>query len=146
MISTPAKIVCRTIGTAGMGMSLANAIQTGKYFSKTMEEDIQAEHLEKVYYSSRTLSDINYNANMLREKGFELRSRNPIYAIYGKLKGAIGGFLYGLGCILPSIVFSALALLCKNWVAKVGAIGVAAGILMTFVKEGFGVGKTNPMK
>jgi|GEM_PF-4782602 hypothetical protein len=146
MISTPAKIICRTIGTAGMGMSLANAFQTGKYFSKTMEEDIQAEHLENVYYSSRTLSDVNYNANMLREKGFELRSKNPLYAIYGKIKGGIGGFLYGLGCTLPGIACSALALLCKNWVAKAGAIGVAAGVLLTFVKEGFGLGKTNPMK
>lgn len=145
-MNTIGKIACRTVGTLGMGIALSDAFKLSKHFSKTIEEDVQAKHLQKVYYSSRTIDNVSYNANGIRKKSFDLRTKNPIYAIYGKVKGAVGGFLYGLGNFLPAVALSSLALLCKNWVAAAGAIGVGLGICMKFAREGFGLGKQNPMK
>ena len=140
------KIACRTVGTVGMGVALFDACRLGKHYSKAIEEDTQAAHLEKVFYSSRTLDTVSYTKNGIREKSFDLRTKNPIFSIYGKVKGAVGGFLYGIGNFLPAIILSSLALICKNWGAKLGALGVIAGICYNFAHEGFGLGKQNPMK
>jgi len=141
-----AKVACRTIGTVGMGVALFDATQLGRHYSKAIEEDTQAKHLEKVFYSSRTLDTVSYTKNGIREKSFDLRTKNPIFSIYGKIKGAVGGFLYGIGNYLPAIICSSLALICKNWAAKLGALGVLLGICYNFAHEGFGLGKTHPMK
>ena len=140
------KIACRAVGTVGMGVALFDACQLSKHYSKAIEEDTQAAHLEKVFYSSRTLDNVSYTSNGIRQKSFDIRTRNPIYSIYGKVKGAVGGFLYGIGNFLPAIILSSLALICKNWGAKLGAIGVLAGICFKYAHEGFGLGKQNPMK
>jgi len=145
-MNTLSKIACRTIGAAGIGVAVYDAAKVSKYFAETGKDTTQQRYLERVYYSSRTTDQVSYNTNVLREKVFDLRSKNPIPAIYGKIKGGIQGFLYGMGNYLPVIACSTLALACKNWLAKAGAIGIGLAALYKVAREGFGLGKDNPMK
>ncbi len=139
------KIICRTMGTAGMGIALYEAARASSYFAKTNKNAAQARYLENAYFNARTLDDVSYTSNNIQEKTFDLRTRLPLPALIGKIKGGIGGFLYGLGNSLPIIAFSTLALVCKNWVAKAGAIGIALGFCYKVARNGFGLGKQNPM-
>ena len=101
--------------------------------------------MEKAYFDSRTIDSISYSKNAIREKTFDLRTKNPIPALWGKFKGGFNGFMYGLGDNLFTIICSALALTCKNALAKIGAIGVAVGLCYNIAREGFGLGKQHPM-
>jgi len=139
------KIACRTIGTAGMGIALYEASRTSSYFAKTGKNAAQANYLYNAYYNARTLDDVSYTSNNIQEKTFDVRTRLHLPAIIGQIKGGIGGFLYGLGNSLPIIGCSALALVCKNWLAKAGAIGIALGFCYKIARNGFGLGKQNPM-
>ncbi len=140
------KIACRTIGAAGMGLACYDAVKISKQFSQIGSDHAQERYLENVYYSSRTLDNVSYTTNALREKTFNLRSRSPIPGTYGKIKGGFQGFMYGLANKLPIIICSAFAILGKNFLAKAGAIGVGAIALFKILREGFGLGKNNPMR
>ena len=139
------KIACRTVGTAGMGFALYNATKLCSQFSRNTGQYQQQKHLEKAYFDSRTIDSISYTKNAIREKTFDLRSRNPLPSLWGKTKGGFNGFMYGLGDNLAIITCSALALTCKNTLAKLGAIGAAACLCYDIAREGFGLGKHHPM-
>lgn len=141
-----AKIACRTIGVAGMGLACYDAAKISRQFSQIGSDHAQERYLENVYYSSRTLDDVSYTTNAMREKAFNLRSRSPIPGTVGKIKGGFQGLMYGLANNLPIIACSALAILSKNFFAKAGAIGIGALTLFKFLREGFGLGKNNPMR
>ena len=140
------KIVCRTLGTAGICAAVYDSAKVAKHFSKTGSGQAQSQYLQNAYYNSRTADKVSYSSNSIREKTFELRSKNPIPGIYGKIKGGFQGFMYGLGNYLPLIAFSTMALTCKNFFAKAGAIGIGAAFLYKIVRDGFGLGKNNPMR
>ena len=139
------KIACRAIGTAGICAAVYDSAKVAKHFSETGAEHAQEHYLEKAYYNSRTTDKVSYSSNAIRGKTFELRSKNPIPGMYGKIKGGFQGFMYGLGNYLPLIAFSTMALACKNFFAKVGAIGIGAAFLYKIVRDGYGLGKNNPM-
>ena len=140
-----ARVACRTVGAAGIGVALYDSAKIAKYFSETGSEHAQEHYLEKAYFNSRTTDKFSYSSNALREKTFELRSKNPIPGIYGKFEGGFKGFMYGLGNYLPVILCSTLALVGKSWGAKLGAIGVGLAALYKVARDGYGVGKNNPM-
>lgn len=140
-----AKIACRTVGAVGLAATCYDAAKISKYFAEVGGEHAQEHYLEKAYFSSRTLDKVSYNTNVLREKTFEMRSRNPLPALWGKIKGGFKGLMYGLGNELPMVICSALALLGKNIVAKAGVIGIGAIVAGKILCEGFGIGKSNPM-
>ena len=144
-ISTAAKIACRTVGTVGMGIALMDACKVGKAYSEVGKNRANATYYEKAYFNSRTTDVVSPSASAISEKTFELRTKNPLPGIIGKIKGGAEGFLYGIGNFLPAIAFSSLALLGKSWGAKLGAIGVGLGICFKIAREGFGLGKHNPM-
>ena len=144
-MSLAAKIVCKSAGTIGMGVALYEASRVSSYFAKTESEDIQSKYLENAMYNARTIDKISYTSNNIREKTFDLRTRNPFPAIYGSVKGALGGFFYGLGTSLPVIACSAIALLGKNRLAKLGTAGLGIGFIYKILRDGYGIGKKNPM-
>ena len=144
-MNTITKIACRTVGLVGLGSSLYNAARTSGHFSRACAQQTQANHLERTYFNARTLDTTNYTDNVIQEKTSNLLSRSPIPAIWGKIKGGFQGFMYGLGNSLPVLACSALALTCKNFGAKLGAVGVGLGFLYAVLREGFGFGKIHPM-
>lgn len=139
------KIICRTVGAAGIGAAVYDAAKIAGQFSKIGGEEANEKYLEKVYYDSRTTDNVSYNENLLREKTFQVRSKLVLPALIGKIKGGVKGFMYGLGNYLPVVICSTLALTCKNWAAKAGAIGVGAAAIFSILRNGFGVGKEHPM-
>ena len=139
------KIACRTVGTIGMGVSLYNATRVGCQFSRNEAQRVQGKYLEKAYYDSRTLDDVSYSSNKIRQKTFDLRTKNPLPALWGKVKGWTQGALYSLGNSLPLVACSALALISKGALAKIGAVGVALGACYSIARNGFGLGKQHPM-
>lgn len=144
-MKTFGKIVCRTVGTLGMGIALYDATKVAGQFSRNEAQRTQAKYLEKAYYDGRTLDTVSYTANNIRKKTFDLRTKNPLPALWGKVKGWNEGFFYSLGNSVLGVAFSALALLCKGTMAKVGAAGVALGLAYKVLREGFGLGKQHPM-
>ena len=142
---TITKIACRTVGAVGMGIALYDAVRVGGQMSRNTAQNQQAKYLEKAYFNSRTTDNNSYISNNLREKTFELHSKNPIPALWGRIKGATKGATYSLGTNLFTVACSSLALLSKGLLAKVGAIGVALSICYNIARNGFGLGKQNPM-
>ncbi len=139
------KIACRTLGVAGMVVACYDAAKISKKYAEVGSEHSQENYLQRAYYDSRTLDKVSYTSNALREKTFELRSKNPIPSIYGKTKGGFQGFMYGLANSLPLIICSSFAILGKNILAKLGVIGIGAIAIYKLVRDGFGLGKNNPM-
>lgn len=144
-MKTFGKIVCRTIGTLGMGIALYDATKVSAQFSRNEAQNQQAKYLEKAYYDSRTIDTVSYSSNSIRQKTFDLRTRNPLPALWGKIKGGTEGFFYSLGESLFSVACSAMALLSKGTLAKIGAIGVTLEVCYKVLREGFGLGKQHPM-
>jgi len=139
------KVACRTLGVTGMGIALYDAVHVSKLMSKQQSEFTKQKHLEDAYFSSRTIDDVSYNQNNIRQKTFDLRSKNPLPHIWGGFKGGINGFLAGIGTHLPLVVCSAFALASKGFMAKVGMVGSICCGVYSVLRNGFGVGKKNPM-
>ena len=139
-------IASRAVGVAGIGLGLYDSIQTSKVTARKQAHKTTADWLENAYFSSRTTDNISTVSNDIRAKTFDLRTRNPIPSMYGKAKGAINGMLYGLGVNLPIILCSSIALIGKNTAAKCGALGAALCVVYDIARNGFGLGKQNPMK
>ena len=139
------RIVCKTIGAAGMIVAGYDAGKISKQYAEIGSEHAQEHYMEKVYYGSRTLDKVSYTDNALREKTFELRSKSPFPGIFGKIKGGFQGLMYGLSNSLPLVLCSSFAILGRNFLSLAGAIGIGAIALYKVLREGFGIGKNNPM-
>ena len=144
-MNTLTKIACRTVGAAGIGIALYDAVKLGGHYSKVRGNIAEANHLTKVHSSGRTTDNISYVDNFIREKTVDMRNKNGIHKILGCIGGGFEGAMYGLANHLPAIVCSAFAILGKGIGAKLGSIGVGLCLLYKIVKEGFGIGKPNPM-
>lgn len=142
---TLSKIACRTTGTIGMGVALYEAYRVGKQFAKNGAQNSQAKYLEKAYYNSRTIDKVSYTSNSIRQKTFDLRTKNPLPAIWGKIKGGFEGATYGLGENLFTVACSSCAILSKGFLAKIGAIGLGLKLCYEIARSGFGLGKEHPM-
>ena len=139
------RIICRTVGVAGMGVALADSFKIAKHYSGIGREHAQEEYLQNAYFKTRTTDQVSYSSKAIGEKAFDLRTKNPLPGIGGSAGGYFKGLTYGLGNYLPVIVCSTFALVSKKWPAKLGAVGTAACLLYNVVRQGFGVGKQNPM-
>ena len=115
------------------------------YFARNGAKNSQAKYLERAYYSGRTIDDVSYISNDIRKKTFDLRTRNPLPTLGGKVKGWFDGAMYGLGNNLFTVCCASLAILSKGALAKLGAIGVAAKFGYDILRSGFGIGKEHPM-
>lgn len=140
-----AKIACRTMGTLGMGVALYDAVNVASQYSKNGAQKESSRYIEKAYFDSRTTDTVSYSNKTIQDKVFDIRARNPLPTIWGGIKGSFEGGLYSLGNNLILVGSSALALTCKNVLAKIGAAGVALTALYNILRSGFGVGKKHPM-
>ena len=50
-----ARVACRTIGAAGIGVALYDSAKIAKYFSETGSEHAQEHYLEKAYLTQEQL-------------------------------------------------------------------------------------------
>jgi len=139
------KIACKSIGAAGIGVALFDACKVAEQFSRNEAQNQQQKYLERAFYNARTVDEVSFSNNSVRRNTFDLRTRNPLPNLYGKIKGGTEGFLYGLGNFLPTIACSALALTPKVSLAKLGAIGTALSLCYNVARNGFGLGKHHPM-
>lgn len=139
------KIACRTLGTAGLGIALYNATQVASQFSRNGAQYQQAKYLEDAFYNSRTIDSVSYTDNAIRQRTFDLRTKNPLPALWGRIKGGTQGFMYSLGESLPLVGVSALAIATKGALAKLGAAGVVLGVCYNVLRSGYGLGKQHPM-
>lgn len=142
---TVTKIACRTIGTLGMGVALYNAGRVAGHQAKVEAGFQKANQMERAYFDARTIDNHSYFSNGVRKKTFELRSKNPLPKVFGNIKGAITGFLSSMGTQLFTIGCSAMALLSKGLLAKIGAAGVGLAFIYEVARNGLGIGKHNPM-
>lgn len=141
----PTKIICRTLGAAGMGVALYDAIHEAEHTSKECAENESAKYLEKAYFNSRGLDRKSHIDAEIQSKVFEYRMNNPLPSVLGAVKGWGEGLFESLGENLFLVGASALALTAKNFFAKVGAVGIALTACYSILRNGFGVGKHNPM-
>lgn len=139
------KIICKTVGIAGMSAVIYDAYTLGNRNSQRTKLMVNADHFEKVHYSTRNLTNESALNRGIQKKVANLRMENPLFSVYGSAKGFIKGFLDSLGNNIIPVTFAALALAGKNTVSKIGAIGVAGYGLFTILHEGFGVGKSTPI-
>ena len=72
------KIVCRTLGTLGMGVALYDATKVSAQYARNGAQNQQAKYLERAYYDGRTIDTVSYSANNIRKKTFDLRTKNPL--------------------------------------------------------------------
>ena len=144
-MNTITKIACRTIGAAGIGIPLYNAMRVGNQFARNEAQRTQGKYLEKAYFDSRTIDTVSYSSNKVRQKVFDLETKNPLPTLWGKIKGWTNGTLSSLGDSLPTIICASMAILSKGFFAKVGAVGVALSAAYSIARNGFGLGKYHPM-
>ena len=142
---TITKIACRTAGALGIGVALFDAGSAAKHFSKVQGELSKANQLEKAYFSSRTTDTYSPYASAIQKKTFDLRTKNPLPSLWGRTKGGVSGALNSLGDHLFTVACSACAILSKGMLAKVGAVGVGLKLCYDIARNGFGLGKNNPM-
>lgn len=139
------KIICKTVGIAGMSAAIYDAYTLGSKNSQRTNQMVNADHFEKVHSSTRTLSSESSINSAVQNKIADLRMQNPLFSVFGSAKGFVSGFFNSLGSNIIPISFAALALAGKNIVSKIGAIGVAGCGLFTILHEGFGIGKSSPI-
>ena len=145
-MNTISKIACRLTGAAGIALASYDSAKIAKQYSEIGSEHAQEHYLERAYFNSRTTDHISYAEKAISKNTFDIRTKNPLPALYGKIKGGFHGFFYGMSNYLPLVACSTLALICKSWVAKAGALGAAGIALYEIAREGFGLGKSNPME
>lgn len=133
------------MGTVGMGIALYDASRVASQFSRNGAQNEQAKYLERAYFDSRGIDTVSYNSNNIRQKTFDLRTKNPLPSLWGRVKGYCEGASYSLGSNLFTVACSALALISKGALAKIGAIGVGLGVCYNIARNGFGLGKQHPM-
>lgn len=140
------QIVCKTVGIGGAGLALYDAVQISKLQSRNCAHSTTANYLEDIYYNSRTIDNVSVNQNNIRKKTFDAMAKLSLPTLWGKIKGACQGFIYSLSNSLPLVACSALAILGKKTLSKIGAIGVGGCLLYSVLRNGFGVGKQHPMR
>ena len=144
-MKTITKLACRTIGTASMCYALYDAWRVGNHFSKAESQVQQSKYIEDAYFNTRNVDTVSFSDNAVSKKAFELRSKNPLPSLFGRIKGGVQGFLSSLGSNLFYVACSAMALLSKGALAKIGAIGIGLGACYSIARNCFGLGKQNPM-
>lgn len=137
---------CKTIGVAGAGLALYDAIQVSKISAKQGGHKATADFLERAYYNSRTVDNVSVTQNNIRKKTFNIETKLPLPTLLGKIKGSIKGFFSALGNALPLVACSALALLGKGKWAGAGAIGAGCCFIYNILRNGLGLGKEHPMR
>ena len=62
------KILCRTVGTVGMGLALYDASKVGGLYARNGGQYEQGKYLQRRYYGSRTTDNVSYRDSKIGEK------------------------------------------------------------------------------
>ena len=135
------KVVCKTVGLAGLSAVVYDAYAVGKHHAASSSTSQSADSYEHIISSNRTTTSESPVTNAIQNKVSDLRMNNPIIPAYGKVKGFIKGSLESLGDNIIMVGCTTLAMAGKGFFAKLGAWGVAGCGLYTVLREGFGFGK-----
>ncbi len=137
-------IVCKTIGVAGLSAALYDAGKIGSETSGRIKQKVNADHFERVHNSTRTMSTESQVTGFIQDKVADYRMNNPLFSMFGSVKGFCKGFFETLGNQILPVSFASMALAGKGVWAKIGAWGVAGYAALTIAREGFGIGKVSP--
>lgn len=144
-MKTITKIVCRTVGTLGMGCALYDAVKVAKHHSREESMKQEAKHIERVYANTRTVDTVSFTDSAIQGKIADRRMNNPLYSFWGSIKGGVSGFLSGMGNHVFTVACSAFALASKGKMAQIGAIGVGLSACFNIAHNAFGIGKKTPL-
>ena len=136
--------ICKTVGVAGMSIALYDAYSLACKKSDRVTQVDNANHYADAYFSTRTLNSESEFNGAIQNKIRNMRMKNPIVPIIGKVKGFMTGALDSLSNNFIPIAFSTLALTTKGTLSKIGAWGVGIYGAITILREGFGFGKPRP--
>ena len=139
------KIVCKTVGLAGLSAVVYDAYAVGKHHASSNSMAQSADSFEHIVSANRTTTSESPVTNALQNKVSDIRMNNPLIPAYGKVKGFIKGTLESLGDNIVMVGCTTLAMAGKGFFAKLGAWGVAGCGLYTILAEGFGFGKQSPV-
>ena len=138
------KVICKTVGVAGLGIVANDTVKGCKKFADRQADVYEARHIERVHEQTRTLDSESEFSSIIGKKAYDYRSSVPFSKIGGKLKGGFVGTIYSLGLHLPILACSALAVLCKGKASAIGAIGVGVSVAYEILRTGFGLFKPKP--
>lgn len=144
-MNTIGKIVCKTVGVAGMSAVLYDAFSVGKAQSGRTSQQYDADFFEKVHASTRTTATESPLTGAMQKKVANWRMNNPLISMTGKCKGALSGFFGSLGDNIILAATASLALAGKGFWAKLGAWGTVGYGLFVVAREGFGLSKKSPI-
>ena len=139
------KIVCKTVGVAGMSAVLYDAVSRSRAQSKRTSQQFDADFFEKVHADTRTTATESPLTSAMQKKVANWRMNNPIVSMSGKIKGGTSGFLSSLGDNLVPAATASLALGGEGCWAKLGAWGTVGYGLFVVAREGFGLSKKSPI-
>lgn len=138
-------IVCKAAGLTGLSIAAYDAYAMAKHHADASTASVSADTFESVVAAKRSNSSASAFTNAMQEKVSDLRMKNPIVPLFGKIKGFGEGFISSLGDNIIPIALSSLALGAKGFIQKAGAWGLGIFGVYLLAKEGFGVGKTAPV-
>ena len=138
-------IVCKTTGIAGLSIAAYDAYAMAKHHSDAETSKVSADTFESVVAAQRSNSNASAVTNAMQKKVADLRMKNPIVQLFGKLKGFGEGFISSLGDNIIPIALSSIAIASKGIIQKAGAWGLGIYGIYQVAKEGFGLGKTAPV-
>ena len=141
-----ANIVCKTVGIAGMSAAAYDAYYTARHHSAVASHELSADVYKSVIAAERSNTSASYVTGAMQKKVADLRMKNPIIPLFGKVKGFAEGFISSLGDNIIPITLSTLAIAAKGIVQKAGAWGLGIYGIYLVAKEGFGMGKSAPVE
>jgi len=140
-----ANIVCKTAGLAGLTAVTYDAYEIGKHHASAGTAEMSADIFEKTIAAERSNSNASHVSNVVQKKIADIRMKNPIIPLFGKIKGFVKGFIETLGDNFIPIALSSIALTAKGRLQKAGAWALGIYGAYILAKEGFGLGKTSPV-
>lgn len=144
-MGTVGKIVCKTIGVAGISAVLYDAYSIGKSQAKRTSQQYDADYFEKIHSDTRNTSIESPMTSAMQERVASWRTNTPVSSFAGGIRGAVGGFFKSLGDNIIPAATASLALAGKGIWSKLGAWGTVGYGLFIIAREGFGVTKKSPM-
>lgn len=140
-----ANIVCKTVGIAGLSAVTYDAYAMAMHHADAGTAEASADIFMKTIAAERSNSSASHLTGAMQSKVADLRMKNPIVPLIGKVKGFVSGFFNSLGDNIIPIVCSSCALATKGFTQKAGAWGLGIYGAYLIAKEGFGLGKTAPI-
>ena len=144
-MASVSNIVCKAVGIAGLSAVTYDAFAIAKHHSEAGAAEASADVFMKTVAAERSNSTASHVSGAVQNKIADLRMKNPVVPLFGKVKGFISGFFSTLGDNIIPIGLSSLALATKGFVQKASAWGLGIYGAYILAKEGFGMGKTSPV-